>query len=637
MSTSSSSNSEFTLDAVLDCRGVAFRSGQQSGRATFQDAWNAFAMAARQTTGSSGFQENIKGYKQAWADCFKPVFYVVPKESTNELDCPIEFREYTTERQFSDSLFTALRASLGGLCGPTIKSNEIHLKDSNVRFATDIGRNVRLGLGRNDGRSHDGKADHACLVTGDDGIDDATTVVQLQLSSSACMVPNENGNGLRYSLGPLGRGVGCGFETLGCLTRRGHSATFVTVLSLAAKKQGHLAYANHLCCVECNLQIPERLGDRFGFKVLRRDQFPLENNDEALSIYQEATAVYLKTMCIGLQQANVIRTNMRDSKPAVSLCCSTTAPGFTLLASPIPRVRCPTDINISQGELYKFAGSNDCFHSEIVDRPGSESFYFRSRLANFDGCIVKVCCPTVHKFLVHPDTTCRAFRYLARAPQKLKAQIAKVLVACFYVSMRCLVTVMTDLSSDGLLANKASTVSPDAFDSPPILWVAFSDLARKLLLPMAKMDVVHLDIRFDPKSWSLCNILCVKNSKGQIELRLIDYESLVLCNAGNENHTWQKYAIPIDCLGADGPSGGLTFLFWQVLWVAYVCCPATRRENLVEARDFVQKLFVVDSFLLLFKAKIGTNGMYELANIHNGGVSDSGIIRVLRVLGNAFT
>jgi hypothetical protein len=52
-------------------------------------------------------------------------------------------------------------------------------------------------------------------------------------------------------------------------------------------------------------------------------------------------------------------------------------------------------------------------------------------------------------------------------------------------------------------------VSPVVFNEPIRLWDGFDRLVRKILLPIACVNVVHMDIRLNPDhgKWSICNIL----------------------------------------------------------------------------------------------------------------------------------
>jgi hypothetical protein len=154
----------------------------------------------------------------------------------------------------------------------------------------------------------------------------------------------------------------------------------------------------------------------------------------------------------------------------------------------------------------------------------------------------------------------------------LKNEIAKVLLACAYVSDRCLVMVMKDVSVEP--AN-VSIVSPGLFESGLSLWEAFSVLVTNVLLPLASLDIVHTDIRINPHTLVVYNILGEKVDES-IELRLIDFESLVHCRFHRGYLRVQDFAISPRHL--NDPSG-LEFLFGKFCgW--HLCGP--KRQSLVQ-------------------------------------------------------
>jgi hypothetical protein len=153
----------------------------------------------------------------------------------------------------------------------------------------------------------------------------------------------------------------------------------------------------------------------------------------------------------------------------------------------------------------------------------------------------------------------------------LKEELGKVQLACARFSDQCLVTVMRNLGGA---------------DRPLLDWAAFSKLVRSVLLPMASVGVVHADIRFDRKTWRFCNILVDEKADQSSELRIIDFESLVVLRGASAAHVLQEYAISVPFFCTES---AYTFVLWLVLWVAYVLCPTTTRRNLVPAGVFVAK------------------------------------------------
>jgi hypothetical protein len=161
-------------------------------------------------------------------------------------------------------------------------------------------------------------------------------------------------------------------------------------------------------------------------------------------------------------------------------------------------------------------------------------------------------------------------------------------------------TVMKDLShvgkeSDDMLSphpksSAGSTLS--GFDTPLLRWEAFSKLVRSVLLPMADVGVVHADIRLDPMEWSLCNMIVDERAHPSGEFRLIDLESLVVFRYARSRGVSQEYAISINHFGDS--SSAHEFVFWQILWVAYVWCPMTSSDNLRTSWGFVYSFLKSD-------------------------------------------
>jgi hypothetical protein len=198
--------------------------------------------------------------------------------------------------------------------------------------------------------------------------------------------------------------------------------------------------------------------------------------------------------------------------------------------------------------------------------------------------------------------------------QELKTAIGKVLLACAHVSDRCFVTVMKDLSrchnpsgaKRSRSENKNIVILPSVFDTRLLFWDVFTSLVNDVLVPLASMNIVHADIRFDPRPGKqcICNILGERNNEGEIDLRLVDYESLVYCKGHAPLLVTQPYAISVIHFQDEFPSA-FEYLFWQVLWVAYLWSPTTDPGNVVTTYIFVNNFFSDDQVLDPFKRTIG--------------------------------
>jgi hypothetical protein len=203
-------------------------------------------------------------------------------------------------------------------------------------------------------------------------------------------------------------------------------------------------------------------------------------------------------------------------------------------------------------------------------------------------CIIKVCSETVHNSLVLPMDNWSALEEIKRmATPQLKAELGKTVLACAFASRRCTVTLMKMLSSWDNEPQRNSC-APSTFASPLLCWEAFIKLVRSVLLPLANIDVVHTDIRFDPRKKCFCNIVVDAEASQPREFRLIDFESLVILRQMDRIEL-QDYAISLGHFR--GHCSPHEFVFWQVLWMAYVWCPMTTSDTLVIAEDFVDHFF----------------------------------------------
>jgi hypothetical protein len=102
---------------------------------------------------------------------------------------------------------------------------------------------------------------------------------------------------------------------------------------------------------------------------------------------------------------------------------------------------------------------------------------------------------------------------------------------------------------------------------------------------MAKLGIVHTDIRFDPTSRNMCNIVYIEEND-IIEMALIDYESLTKYPVGIRFE--QAYAISHE--DVPGVQSAFQFLFLQVLWAAYVWTKEPTYVFTTKARTLVENI-----------------------------------------------
>jgi hypothetical protein len=411
-----------------------------------------------------------------------------------------------------------------------------------------------------------------------------------------------------------------------CLARLGVSVNYLATAVVAARKKDDLHYAERLRCMEGGLVIPNRLGGEFGYSVGRYIRFSSEELEDEASC-KEAIAIYIKTMRMGLKNAVAVQANISNNAGPISLCCCPPRRDLQLLASPIPHAQRSSGMRINQGELYKFDPSPFRLIPWLKDleRKPNHVVVFDWMQLGMRPYTVKVSCPTVHSTFVNPGKFWVALTTIhSKGSWMLKYEISRTLAACAYVNRRCVVTVMTNLSrADGTNL----IVSPALLDSRLHLWNAFATLVKNVLIPMASLDIIHTDIRFDPNSLCVYNILGTRNWWGGTELWLIDFESLLDCTTHTRRTEPQDYAISMTHFFVDPRDLAWSFLFWQVLWAAYVWSP-TRCEPLCNAWTFVQTFLLHKESFQPFKAAIGTA---NLAKIHEAE-HDHDVSKLLGIL-----
>jgi hypothetical protein len=105
----------------------------------------------------------------------------------------------------------------------------------------------------------------------------------------------------------------------------------------------------------------------------------------------------------------------------------------------------------------------------------------------------------------------------------------------------------------------------------PQLWSAFCLLVNSLLLPMANVNVIHLDIR-STATFTYNIMVCASNDV--VELRLIDYDSLVFCDStsGTKQEDavyWRDLDDAVVTVKGISKKSAHRYLLWQVLWIVF--------------------------------------------------------------------
>jgi len=192
---------------------------------------------------------------------------------------------------------------------------------------------------------------------------------------------------------------------------------------------------------------------------------------------------------------------------------------------------------------------------------------------HYDVCI-KATSRSVHRLLVHPSHTRMTFRGLHCA------ELSEVLLCVWSRRDSSIVTIMRDLRKDPF-----QNLEPCSFSKKmDALWDAFRSLVKRILLALAQENVVHCDLQ---PGWDYTANIMVKEeiNDGTVELRLIDYDSLVLIYTCPE--------IPMNRQSFhvchDEKRSGLTaldYLWWQCVLIGSTWLGRTKYDA-VDAEKFV--------------------------------------------------
>jgi hypothetical protein len=550
--------------------------------------------------------------------------------------------EHTDKMSFKLALFNSLRSCLNGLCEESGDPSLIRLTGSTVGFAMDVEITNDLGFPHGFALSTGGSIDHACMVfqlAQDQGnkktkAGDMTAAVDVNTMYTTCM-PYSNQEMLDFEdeHASLGQGIRHAMGVHHCLAKRGVVADPIPVIVLAGKVTQQDRPMG-LRCVQGSIRIPEKLGDVFRFTVDRCVAFSQDTD-------KLAVALYLKSMRFGLINARAVNDPLGEDR--VSLCCRTSPTHLKLLSSPIPDTILTSGgiMEVSQGELFTLEETTDkllqTLQSDFTDQfefaefPDSTTLFIEPGSERVN-CLVKVHCVSVHNATFSPEASWSVLRRLASGNNKLKQEISKVLLASMSIRPRWHVTVMRNLSRQ---VPSFHPLSHERFPRGPTLWAAFAELVENVLLPLADITIVHTDIRFSSKHNTTYNILGSSNASGTVDLRLIDLESLVNCDATLVSAMPHRYAVSPGHFLSVCPH---EFVFWQVLWMAYVWSP-NQGIGIVKAGVFIDKLFSDDSECANFKGWVGWAGMRSLYHLRRMASSnDANATRqALRILLSAFS
>jgi hypothetical protein len=594
---------------------------------------------------------------------------------------------HTFERFFDTALFRALRESLDGYVDETVDANWIVLKNSTIGFGRKVQRST---FGFKDDYAFSGKneSDHGCFVLGTDTIKkhenlrarkegvnvkrpraskrrrepfwytDMTASVELKLDNTSCERFIVIGNVVKGPIlgsthGPLGQAMMYTMDSWHCLARRGVSVESVPVVVLAGRreKSENESKKKMMCCCEAHIQIPQHFGMTFTYSIDRvvtfngtTGLFKDEQSIDEETRDKRAIAIYIKTMRFGLEKAYAVVMNSREvvnSVPPVSLCCRnllTVETNAHLIAGPIPREKhqWKPGLKISQGEFFQITKPTKGMFSGLVGLRWFVSDEFDHNPLTED-YLVKVSCAAVHNIYVPPVFCNEALKDLYyEGNANLKTSIGKVLLGyCHTSTSKSLISIMKDLRKGDKVFKMLEHKEMCAKNKVSKLWDGFCDLVNSLLLPMADLNVVHLDIRSDNE---LTYNILVHEDETKMELYLIDFDSVVLSTAANfDDREGNSAAIWFNQLGNNGKEAtAYQYLFWQVLWIAYRWHPLPESTNITTAQDFVSFLLKDDKFVE-FKVWLGSKNTEYLTSLkYFAKISRKDIQNALKFLKNLF-
>jgi hypothetical protein len=566
--------------------------------------------------------------------------------------------DHADENEFSKQLFCALFEVLGGDMSnlDPDRLRMFSIKRSGRRavgFARDgVRREGHLGFPSCYDAAENSVCDHACFFRhSKDARDfecyDVTASVELKMSDTNCkpFVVNSMNEisrtpKLKSDHGALGQALLYALDTLHCLARRGvlslshrdkapHDIVLPVVV-LAGKRTSN-ENANRLCCVDATLNIPEYVGGLVTYKVESHITF------QEVDFEKKAIACYLRALRKGLKNANAIYDQYRATPslllPPDSMCGAKLrigtyeVPGPVLVASPIPYANATTNpalrARIAQGELFSFTAADSTWL-----RQARQSFVvFGDPTNDQERLLLKVSCAAVHNSLVAKHCCWSALRNIRDGPAALQSKIAEVLLLCWRpADGHTLVTVMKDRR------NTHTHLYPSQFMVEMArLWAGFSTLVKDLLLPLARVGVIHADIRV---GWSKThNILYPKNDR-KGGLLLIDYDSLI-------EGVW---AVDVEENGSAvimkilthnlGPQSSVQYVLWQILWMAYVWALQNDEDDLV-FRDFFDA-YVHGSWDKTLKALFALDQDFLSTCLSHDDPTDKDVYKFLKILSQAF-
>lgn len=309
-------------------------------------------------------------------------------------------------------------------------------------------------------------------------------------------------------------------DLLHSLRRNGIDATVFPLLVLACKLETTPANPSPYCCVRGTFQAPAQIGRFFKYGVEEVVEFTTPGWAET------AAKMYIMVMIEGLERA--IRITQATEVPHAKPLCGSifnhkgTTLTMELVGTPIPQPRAtnayqPLAFDMAQGEMFtcNLKGHRDkrTKKAAISNVPAEELRHDEDD--ETDDVLIKVTCPAVHSYLVSPTISNSAMDVVTKSDSSI---LEAVLVDhVYHQATNTLATLLYDLRKIGY------TDFLPMETGKPTLWSAMTEMAERVLLPMAQLGIVHADIRF---GWDRTYNLVSLQTHSGVTLQIIDLESL---------------------------------------------------------------------------------------------------------------
>ena len=430
------------------------------------------------------------------------------------------------------------------------------------------------------------------------------SVVELKMNNSSSVInwttPDREFDGDSVDLltdDPIVQEVDYVLEsTWRCICRCGLAADldYLPVALIAAQKEND-STAGKMQWVKARVTLPSKCGGRFYVQANGAEPFAYGQkvvNDTTLTVNHMA-GLYFETMLFGFKLCKELKDRSYARAQPSPLAGKRLEFGkMTLTAalcgSPLLSRQEAQEIgflNISQGELYHLDNLKVNLKTQ-----GRIKWLLPPDELDHGPFLVKVWSRSVHACLQETSQFRSAIDHLLsrKGKESLMKEISKTLLGVEQTATGS-ITLMRLVSGDPVCLRRIDT-SPTSMTLEDMeivkLWEEFEDLVRTVLLPLAEIDLIHLDLR--PGCDVTSNILRVQPTSEESgrKMMLIDWESLCESlyfanQSGSEESRYPRF--PSKFLDSKVEALSFAFLHYQCAGMAFAWIQQ------VNAADFVMK------------------------------------------------